>query len=51
MISAGGDIPIRISGTEFFRKARVVFGMIKDICQIAVSTLSMDSNGTLRVNF
>lgn len=51
MVAAGGDIPIRISGTEFFPKARVFFGAIKDISQIAVSTLGMDFNGTIRVNF
>ena len=51
MVAAGGDIPIRIAGTEFFPKARVYFGSIKDINEVAVSTLGMELNGTIRVNF
>ncbi|MCH1571193.1 MAG: hypothetical protein L7S64_07590, partial [Longimicrobiales bacterium] len=51
MVAAGGDIPIRIAGTEFFPKARVYFGSIKDFNEIAVSTVGMEFNGTIRVNF
>lgn len=51
MVAAGGDIPIRIAGTEFFPKARVYFGSIKDFNEVAVSTVGMEFNGTIRVNF
>ena len=51
MVAAGGDIPIRIAGTEFFPKARVYFGSIKDINGVDVSTLGMEFKGTLRLNF
>lgn len=51
MVAAGGDIPIRIAGTEFFPKVRVYFGSIKDFNEVAVSTVGMEFNGTIRVNF
>ena len=51
MVAAGGDIPIRIAGTEFFPKARVYFGSIKDINGVDVSTLGMEFKGTIRLNF
>lgn len=51
MLAAGGDIPIRISGTEFFPKARVYFGAIKDGTGGSISTLGMEFKGTFRFNF
>lgn len=51
MVAAGGDIPIRFAGTEFFPKARVYFGSIKDINGVAVSTVGMEFKGTLRLHF
>lgn len=51
MIAAGGDIPIRLAGTEFFPKARVFFGSIKNITGTEISTVGMEFKGTLRFNF
>ena len=51
MLAAGGDIPIRLAGTEFFPKARVYFGSIRDVTGTDVSTVGMEFNGTFRFNF
>lgn len=51
MVAAGGDIPIRLAGTEFFPKARVFFGSIKNITGTAISTVGMEFKGTLRFGF
>jgi len=51
MLAAGGDIPIRLAGTEFFPKARVYFGSIRDITGTDISTVGMEFKGTFRFNF
>lgn len=49
MFGAGGDIPLRIfGGTEFFPKARVFFGAIRDATGVDVSVLGMELKGSLR---
>lgn len=51
IIAAGGDIPMRVMGNEFFPKARVYFGSIKDAVGGDVSLLALEFKGTVRVNF
>ena len=51
LFAAGGDIPIRIAGAEFFPKARVYFGSIKNVAQDDVSMLGVEFKGTLRTSF
>lgn len=51
MLGAGGDIPIRLFGTEFFPLARVYFGSLKDVAGDGVSLLGMEFKGTLRTSF
>ena len=51
IIAAGGDVPMRIMGNEFFPKARVYFGSIKDAVGGDVSLLALEFKGTVRVNF
>ena len=51
MVAAGGDIPLRIFGTDFFPKARVYIGSIEDAVGGSVSTLGMEFKGNLRWSF
>ncbi len=51
ILAAGGDIPLRLFGTDFFPKARVFFGSIEDATGVGVSTLGLEFKGTLRKNF
>lgn len=52
MLAAGGDIPMRVfGGYEFFPKARVYFGAIRDAMGGDISTLGLEFKGTLRLNF
>ncbi|MEM7414052.1 MAG: hypothetical protein AAF389_01065 [Gemmatimonadota bacterium] len=51
MLAAGGDIPFRVFGSEFFPKARVYFGGIEDLTGATVSTLGAEFKGTLRLHF
>lgn len=51
ILAAGGDIPIRLGGAEFFPKARVYFGSIRDATGGDISTLGMEFKGTFRFNF
>lgn len=51
MLGAGGDIPMRLFGTEFFPKARVYYGSIQDAMGAGVSTLGLEFKGTLRFTF
>ena len=51
IVAAGGDIPIRLLGSEFFPKARVYFGAIQSLTGEDVSLLGMEFRGTFRVGF
>ncbi len=51
IVAAGGDIPFRIFGSEFFPKARVYFGAIENLTGANVSTLGAEFKGTLRLHF
>jgi hypothetical protein len=52
VLAVGGDLPVRVmGGTEFFPKARVLFGSIRDPMGEAVSVLGMEFRGTLRLTF
>jgi len=51
ILAAGGDIPIRLVGSDFFPKARVYFGSIKSVAGEQVSLLGMEFKGTIRVSF
>ena len=52
MLAAGGDIPLRIfGGYDFFPKARVFFGSIRDATGGDVSLLGLEFTGTMRWRF
>ena len=52
LLAAGGDIPIRIfGGYEFFPKARLYFGTIKDALGGSVSVQGLEFKGQFRFNF
>ena len=51
ILSGGGDIPLRIFGSEFFPKARVHYGSIKDATGEGVGLLALEFQGTLRFTF
>lgn len=49
--AVGGDVPVRLAGSEFFPKARVYFGAIRSLTGEDVSLLGMELKGTFRVGF
>lgn len=51
MLAAGGDIPMRLFGSDFFPKARVYFGAIRNLTGDDVGLLGMEFKGTFRVSF
>jgi hypothetical protein len=52
ILAAGGDIPLRIfGGYDFFPKARVFFGSMKDVRGGNVSLLGLEFKGTMRWTF
>lgn len=51
ILSAGGDIPLRVLGVDFFPKARVYFGSVRALSGNDVGLLGMELKGTLRVGF
>ncbi len=51
IVAAGGDVPLRLFGTEFFPKARVHMGSIESITGDSVSTLGFEFKGTFRLGF
>ena len=52
IVAAGGDIPMRIfGGTEFFPKARVYIGSLKDGMGGNVSLFGLEFKGTMRWSF
>ncbi len=51
IMAAGGDIPMRLFGADFFPKARVYFGSIRSLSGEDVGLLGMEFKGTIRVSF
>ncbi len=52
LVAAGGDIPMRIfGGNDFFPKARVLIGSLKDATGAGVRVFGMEFKGTVRASF
>jgi hypothetical protein len=51
LVGAGGDVPVRIFGHDFFPKARVLLGKMKDPDEASVSVFGLEFSGTMRFNF
>jgi hypothetical protein len=51
LVGMGGDIPVRLFGSDFFPKARVLLGKMKDPMEESVSIFGLELSGTLRFNF
>jgi hypothetical protein len=52
LVAAGGDIPIRVfGGSDFFPKARVLVGSVKNPTGDSVSLFGLEFRGTLRAGF
>jgi len=51
LVGLGGDIPVRLFGNDFFPKARVLLGKIKDPAEASISVFGLEFSGTVRLNF
>jgi len=52
MIAAGGDFPLRLMGAyDFFPKARVLFGSVKDPTGVGRGIMGAELTATLRWGF
>jgi hypothetical protein len=52
LVAAGGDVPIRIfGGYDFFPKARIMIGSLKDGSGNGVRVFGLEAKGTIRANF
>ena len=52
VVAAGGDFPMRLLGAyDFFPKARVLFGSVKDPTGVGRGIMGMEFTGTLRWGF
>ena len=51
LVGLGGDIPVRLFGSDFFPKARVLLGKIKDPDETPVSVFGLEFSGTVRLSF
>lgn len=51
IVGFGGDVPVRVYGNDFFPKARVLLGKIKDPTEASVSVFGLEFSGTVRLNF
>jgi hypothetical protein len=51
VVGLGGDIPVRIFGNDFFPKARVLLGKMKDPDEASVSLFGLEFSGTMRFTF
>ena len=51
ILATGTDIPMRLFGVEFFPKARILFGSIKNETGTSIPLLGMEFKGTLRLTF
>ena len=50
LIGMGGDIPVRLFGHDFFPRARVLLGQMKDPDEAFVGLFGLEFSGTLRFN-
>jgi hypothetical protein len=49
MLAAGGDLPMRLfGGYDFFPKARILYGSIKDVSGAGVNVIGAEFSGTVR---
>jgi hypothetical protein len=51
LVGLGGDIPVRLFGSDFFPKARVLLGKIEDPDETPVSVFGLEFSGTMRLSF
>lgn len=51
LVGMGGDIPVRLFGHDFFPRARVLLGKMKDPDEISRSVFGLEFSGTMRFNF
>jgi hypothetical protein len=51
LVGVGGDIPVRMFGNDFFPRARVLMGKMKDPTEASVSVFGLEFGGTVRFNF
>ena len=51
LVGMGGDLPVRVFGYDFFPKARVLLGSMKDPAEQSVSIFGLEFSGTLRMGF
>ncbi len=52
LVAAGGDLPLRVFGAyDFFPKARILVGSIKDVNGVGVRLLGAELSGTVRWSF
>jgi hypothetical protein len=51
LAGAGGDLPMRVFGGDFFPKARVILGSIKDAAGAGKGVLGLEFTGTMRASF
>jgi hypothetical protein len=52
LVAAGGDVPIRIfGGHDFFPKARIMIGSLKDASGNSVRVFGLEAKGTIRATF
>jgi hypothetical protein len=51
LLGVGGDVPLRVFGHDFFPKARVLLGKMKDPNEESVDVFGLEFSGTMRFNF
>jgi len=51
LVGMGGDIPVRLFGYDFFPRARVLLGKMKDPNEQGVSLFGLEFGGTMRFSF
>jgi hypothetical protein len=51
LVGMGGDIPVRLFGHDFFPRARVLLGKMKDPDDNGVSLFGLEFGGTMRFSF
>lgn len=51
LLGAGGDVPLRVFGHDFFPKARVLLGEMKDPNEESVDVFGLEFSGTMRFDF
>lgn len=51
IVAAGGDVPVRLWGSELFPQTRVFFGAMRDAAGGDASVFGMEFKGTVRTRF